>query len=544
MRSLRHLSHYLLQHSVRIVISVVIATSLYSCKSNSSSGGNNGGETPPVTQASCGANDTPETGVQGDIPREDQDSGRSLLGYNCGLSPVYQFEVAGAVQGYDHCVYIRPATGFNPLQQNETTPIDVYDVSNPTAPIFIKTLLTAAASGLGGTSETLRVAPTTNNPDVPPLLASGSSLYDISDCANPLHKGDIAWPASLPWPVGLSHDIRISHAGNRVSASLGIVTADITDLDNPESWAPKNWSCAVAGQFATIHAILEAGPLGLCEIVSSLGLGLPEDTAPQLAHGPDHNGNGTRLYAGNQGIPADVGDASGFLDAGGSFEDVGDTTIRILDLTTEPPTVLDQADGPGHAVDWFRSADGREYILHSNEFVFVQQASCAPHPRPNSLGWAFEAFITEVTDDTLIRRSMLELDINKPEFCQEKLASGQGTSIAYHSVDDHFNAKLAMINFGDGILPSPNPLSGAGLRVFDIRNPSEPEEVAYFNRGSLEHAGASYYDHDAGLLYMPDASGVRVLELQPQIVSYMGLPQPSDPKYPRYPNGRAATPAE
>ena len=43
-------------------------------------------------------------------------------------------------------------------------------------------------------------------------------------------------------------------------------------------------------------------------------------------------------------------------------------------------------------------------------------------------------------------------------------------------------------------------------------------------------------------MLQPASSGMRVLELQPQVITAAGLPTPTDPAYPRYPNGRAATP--
>jgi len=65
------------------------------------------------------------------------------------------------------------------------------------------------------------------------------------------------------------------------------------------------------------------------------------------------------------------------------------------------------------------------------------------------------------------------------------------------------------------------------LRVFDIRNPSNPiktREVAYFNHGPLVHAGVSHYDASRGLLYVPGSSGFKVLQIQPQVRAYhLGL---------------------
>ena len=48
-----------------------------------------------ASPARCGAHDLPETGLQGDVPRADQDSGRAALGYNCGLAVVGHNDLDG-----------------------------------------------------------------------------------------------------------------------------------------------------------------------------------------------------------------------------------------------------------------------------------------------------------------------------------------------------------------------------------------------------------------------------------------------------------------
>lgn len=176
-------------------------------------------------------------------------------------------------------------------------------------------------------------------------------------------------------------------------------------------------------------------------------------------------------------------------------------------------------NGPGHGLDWFRSG-GREYILHSNEGgtkgIATQTEhgdSCQPYPRPSALGWAFEAFISDVTDPAHAQNvSMLQLAINKPEFCNVRKASGRDPWLAYHLIDNPMDAKFAAVNFGD-----------AGLRIFDIRDPLKPTEVAYFNHGSPMHAQVGYYDAKRKLIYFSDAGGFKVLQIEPQVRARLGL---------------------
>jgi hypothetical protein len=87
-------------------------------------------------------------------------------------------------------------------------------------------------------------------------------------------------------------------------------------------------------------------------------------------------------------------------------------------------------------------------------------------------------------------------------------ATAHTAIVGYHAVDNPTNAKIAMMNFGS-----------AGLRVFDIRNPEKPSEVAYYNHGALSFGplyGPHYYDASRGLIYSMDASNFLVLQLEPQ----------------------------
>jgi hypothetical protein len=121
--------------------------------------------------------------------------------------------------------------------------------------------------------------------------------------------------------------------------------------------------------------------------------------------------------------------------------------------------------------------------------------------------------VTDVSQPTKPRNlSMLQIAINNPENCEARKASGRDPTVAYHMLDNAMNAKFAAVNF-----------NSAGLRIFDIRNPAKPYEVAYFNHGPLVHGGVGYYDRERGLIYAAGSSGFWVLELEPQVKARLGL---------------------
>ena len=89
--------------------------------------------------ALCGPLDRPETGIQGDVPKADQDSGRAAQGYNCGLAVVGHNDFGGQESGdmawSGHCAYVHGGDG-----------IRVIDVSDPTDPVVIRQVSQASSS--------------------------------------------------------------------------------------------------------------------------------------------------------------------------------------------------------------------------------------------------------------------------------------------------------------------------------------------------------------------------------------------------------------
>ena len=455
----------------------------------------------PVAGASpalCGPGDKPEPGIQGDVPAGTQPR------WHCGVSLVSQLPVVGNVQGHDTCAYVRERGGQ----------VHVIDVRNPRKPVRI-----GAVPVLSG-SETMRVVATAERA----VLVSGSSVYDIRDCRKPVLLGEIAWP-----PLGikgipqrsLPHDIRLTRAGTRVYASFGLWEADISNLADPASWKVTDHRCTlsaqVPGAWTEVHRQTMAKGRSLCAdsarpapMGADNVLGASPLHAsvlwPQISHTPDSNADGTRLYLGDQ--------------AGGSSALWAPVPkVRIVDMTGPQPKVVAEVNGPGHGMDWFR-VGGREYILHSNEggtTGILQQPergdTCQPYPRPTALGWGFEVLVSDVTEPAAARNvSMLRIAINDPEHCAARKASGKDPWIAYHLVDNPLDARFAAVNFGT-----------AGLRIFDIRRPETPREVAYFNHGELVHGDIGHFDAKRGLLYVAGADGFKVLSFQPAVRRALGI---------------------
>lgn len=443
------------------------------------------GDTNGKSPALCGPKDSPELGIQGDSA--------PMAGYNCGLTLLAFVPGGGAVQGAGHCAYVRPP-GSTPYTGDV---IRAYSLKDPMNPV-----LTDEVPAVGG-SESIRTMVTEDRA----ILVSGRGVYDISDCEKLVKKGEIIWPSIQAKQdqylnASSSHEIAISHDGRRVYSGAGFAIADISDLNKPETWTVRDWSCEmnVLSGF-NMPDFPDDIPVS-CEFIEE-GIDFPR----QFSHSSDDNLEGTRWYGGHQGANA---------------PEV--PTTRIVDISTpgEITIINSLSDFPGHSMSWWRTTDGREYIIGANE-LDIGNNSCAEYPRPTVVGYSLEAYIAEVTGDVMKHASMLTVAINRPEHCDAATASGVRAVISEHSVYNKHGAAFVMMEYGD-----------AGLRVFDVRDGYAPKEVAYFNSGNGHvHSGLFHYDDTRGIMLAPGSNGLQVLELQPQVVAALGLPYPTDPAYPR-----------
>ncbi|MCA1842377.1 MAG: hypothetical protein LC792_04155 [Actinobacteria bacterium] len=201
-------------------------------------------EGPVPRPAACAPGDRLETGIQGEVPIADRQSGRSREGYNSNLELVGQYTRAEGFEGAAYqatyegdCAYYETAAGTETRRG-----VQVVDASNRSDPTVVRNLTTPA---MLSPWESLKVHPgrkllagvmlhTNAQTAFTGFTQAGFiDIYDVGqDCANPKLL------SSRPF-AGLSHEGNWTPDGNTFWASSvfpGILTAvDVRDPTNPLS---------------------------------------------------------------------------------------------------------------------------------------------------------------------------------------------------------------------------------------------------------------------------------------------------------------------
>jgi hypothetical protein len=430
--------------------------------------------------------------LQGQTTRDERESGDSEVGYNCNLELVGQYQGEGAKsQGgpaySDSCAYY--VTNNNPLQQHRgVVVVDASDPRNPRAtaqlddPVMVDPHETLKANA----RRNLLAGGQNNGP--------GFAIYDLSaDCRHPVLKGLIDLPGSQAHmggfaPDGLTYYLGQSNRG--IGGFMYIV--DVSDPSNPKQL--PTW------QF--------------------LGDGRPHDV--------NLNAAGTRLYAGQPGLFGNTGSSIG--PDGLVILDVSDYQFRRSNPQIRVISTLFWED-QGQAEQMFPfTINRRQHIISTDESggqsgVGGLPAACARGASP--YGYAQIIDVSDERNPKIISKLMLEVHdpANCELFLNEPPEAGGGGLLNYSAercnVDRANNPRMVACGYVHG-----------GLRVFDIRDPYHPKEIAYYKppavrtaflpgSGTWAPGRDSTVDRIAGFprFHRVPANGTRGRELQIWFVS-------------------------
>ena len=417
--------------------------------------------TGSVPKAQCGPGDRTESGLQGQTTVQERFSGDSALGYNCNLQLVGQYTGEGAFSqdgpAYaGNCAYYGTDRNNSQQQNHGVTVVDASDPQHPRVTAYLTD--TAAALVPHETVQTseqrhLLVVAEADGPDF--------AVYDISDCRHPVLKADIQLPDSHGHMGAFAPDGRTYWLTQSFRGVGGFVYAvDLSDPSHPRELPP--WQFQGDGR---PHG-LELNPSGF-----------------------DGLAGGTRLYAGQQGAADGTGSLAG--PDGLVIEDISDYQNRVPNPHIRIVSKLFWSDqGIAEAMIPVR-INGHPYLISTDEGGGAAgpgglQGAC---DRGQAL-WGYPQII-DIGNETHPRIvSKLMLQVSDPANCQQQVNETPsdycgggpcpGTNLPAESGSNNYSEERCVADNPMNATMLACSFQNAGLRVFDIRDPLHPTEIAYY----------------------------------------------------------------
>ena len=434
-----------------------------------------------VPEASCGPRDHSEAAarvLQGQVPASMRATG--FQGFNCNLQLVGQVRGDGANWQSDEfrpsqfgppnrvahtCAYhgTAYATATGPTTGRTQIGVPVIDITNPSAPVPTSYLTTIS---MLDPWESLKV----NTPRA--LLGADNA-----------HNGG----GGLGGPEVDFYDISVDCRYPQILASVAVGTGADGGVPSPifpngheGAWAPDGLTY-YRGDLANAmyHAIDASDPTRPKEIASfNIATALSPLTGIK-SHGLSVSNDGNRAYVAVIGIPSAY-DPSTPANNGFAVLDTSEVQARQPNAQIKLISTFLYKDGSVSQHTIPARIGGKRYIIQVDEggsgglFYAGWQSACAAgvpmFPMARIVDMSNEQKPTQVSE--------LRLEVNSPANCQQVLPDIVGLAIFtygthYCSIDNRENTTtLACDEFNSGI------------RVFDIRNPAQPKEIAYYNPAS------------------------------------------------------------
>ena len=380
---------------------------------------------PPLTptpQAKCGPGSRPETGLQGRVSPEDHASGRAAQGFICNTELVGSFtkpNAQGTVGGYK---------------------VERYVDANGRECAYYDTTLLFPTNAFDSTA--------------------GVNVLDMSDPANPILTDTLTSPAMLSphesLVVSQSRGVLVAVAGNPAFAP-GIV--DVYDI-SADCRDPVLRSSTPMGVFGHESGISPDGKTFYSaspgtETIVALDISNPSLPVPLGYYGYDSHGLSIGAD-GNRAYVAGINSGLIILDTSQIQARVPGAQVReVARLTWDSMSI------PQNAIPI--TIKGHPYVVEIDEFG-----------AGSAVGAGRIIDIGDETSPQVI--SNLRLEVHQPENFPA-IEGDPGTSSPIQGYAGHYCNVPTRVD--PKIVACSMILSG--LRVFDISDPHNPREIAYFN---------------------------------------------------------------
>jgi hypothetical protein len=443
-----------------------------------------------VPRASCGEEDHPETALQGQVPAGLRANG--FKGFNCNLKLIGQSRGEGASwmhafftdRDEHRCSYYdtsSPVNGTANRTHLGTVVVDTTDQRRPTETSYLSTtsMLDPWESLKVHTGRELLLGENGTN-------AAGGPELDVYDIA-----GDCRYPqllSSVATGTNANGDASALPAGEILKGHEGNVSPDGLTWYSGDRGTPKKYTATDISD--TRHPQLIA-TWTLPEIYPA--------TWSVTTHGLAFSEDGNRAYVSHAAVPqvATVSSTLAPVD-GVLILDVSQVQARLPNPQITEVSHLFWRDGAQSQMYIPIRIRGKRYLVGVDEVgagggnatANVQAACTAGLPT-----FAMARIIDIENERHPKVASRLLLEVHDPANCNAVLPDIVGLSgftygSHYCSVDNKRDATtLACAYFN------------SGLRVFDIRNPEHPREIAYFNPAGVTTPsfGSQHFNPDAFL---------------------------------------------
>ena len=384
---------------------------------------------PPLTptpQADCGPGSRPETGVQGRVPRTEHESGRAAEGYACNAERIGGFgkeSPVGTIGGFKVERYVdaagRECAYYDTTLQYPTNLLDE---------------------------------------------EAGVNVLDMSDPANPKLTDRLITPAMLSPHESLvlskERGILAAVSGNAAFAPGVVDVYDVSaDCRHPQlrSTSPVGVFGHESGMAPDGKTFYSASPA--TQTIVAVDISDPTRPAPLWygnydSHGLSISDDGNRAYV------AGVGSGLIVLDVSEIQSRAPNPSVReVSRLTWESMSI------PQNAIPI--TVKGDPYLVEIDEYGGTEATG----------GKIGAGRIIDIGDEAAPRVvSNLRLEVHQPQNLAEAAHDPgaelpvQGYGGHYCSVPDRTDPAIVACS-----------MIVSGLRVFDIRDPENPREIAYFN---------------------------------------------------------------